>query len=95
MPTRRVSQLLDQSTEGKHLADLARWIRATHPGAVAPRDLVAGPREIKDATQAEAVLQSMADSRLSTWYDVPPTSRGGAPTRRFKITGLASRQQNP
>ena len=83
--TRRVYQLLDQSAELKQLDDLARWIRAKHSGSVAPRDLVAGRREIKDANQAEAVLQSMADSGLGTWYDVPPTSRGGAPTRRFKL----------
>ena len=83
--TRRVYQLLDQSAELKQLDDLARWIRATHSGAVAPRDLVSGRREIKDATQAEAVLQAMADSGLGTWYDVPPASNGGAPTRRFRL----------
>lgn len=82
--TRRVYQLLDQSAERKRLDDLVRWIRSKHSGDVAPRDLVSGRREIKDASQAEAILQSMVDSGLGAWYPVPTTSNGGAPTRRFK-----------
>ncbi|MDA0921158.1 MAG: hypothetical protein O2945_18985, partial [Planctomycetota bacterium] len=56
-----------------------------HSGDVAPRDLLSGRRGIKDANQAEAILQSIADSGLGTWYDVPSTSNGGVPTRRFKL----------
>lgn len=84
--TRRVYQLLDQSAEDKHHADLARWIRGKHSGDVAPRDLVAGRLEIKDVHQAESVLQSLADSGFGEWYQVPTTSKGGVPTRRFKLT---------
>lgn len=83
--TRRVYQLLDQSAELKRLDDLARWIRAKHSGDVAPRDLVSGRRESKDAPEAEAILQSMANSGLGNWHDVPTTSNGGVPTRRFKL----------
>jgi hypothetical protein len=83
--TRRVYQILDQFAESKQLDDLVRWIRAKHSGDVAPRDLLSGRRGIKDANQAEAVLQSIADSGLGTWYDVPSTSNGGVPTRRFKL----------
>jgi hypothetical protein len=84
--TRRVYQLLDRSAEDKHLADLVRWIRGKHSGDVAPRDLVAGRREIKDVSQAEVALQSLSESGFGEWYDVPTTSKGGVPTRRFKIT---------
>jgi hypothetical protein len=83
--TRRVYQLLDQSAELKQLDDLARWIRAKHSGVVAPRDLVAGRREIKDSDQAEAALQSLSESGYGEWYSVPPTDKGGAPTRRFRL----------
>jgi hypothetical protein len=83
--TRRVYQLLDQSAEDQKLAELVRWIRAKQSGDVAPRDVVAGRREIKDADQAETVLQSLVDSGFGAWYAVPTTSSGGAPTRRFKL----------
>ncbi|MFT5322852.1 MAG: hypothetical protein ACI8P0_000693 [Planctomycetaceae bacterium] len=85
--TRRVYLLLDQSAEDQQLADLVRWIRGKHSGDVAPRDLVTGRREIKDADQAATILQSMADSGFGYWYAVPTTSSGGAPTRRFRLNG--------
>jgi hypothetical protein len=84
--TRRVYQILDQSVVDQKLAELVRWIRGKHSGDVALRDLVAGRRGIKDVHQAETVLQSLADSGFGEWYQVPTTSKGGAPTRRFKLT---------
>jgi pyridoxine 5'-phosphate synthase PdxJ len=85
--TRRVYQLLDQSAEAKQFDDMARWIRTKHSGNVAPRDLVAGRRDIKDAIHAEAALQSLSESGYGEWYSVPPTDKGGAPTRRFRLVG--------
>lgn len=84
--TRRVYAILAQGDEKRQQAQLTAWIREKHLGDLSTRDLVAGRREINDVHQAETVLQSLADSGFGEWYQVPTTSKGGVPTRRFRLT---------
>lgn len=83
--TRRVYEILSQSEEERQQADLVNWIRKKHNGDVSIRDLVSGRREIKDADHAERILKQLREAGFGDWHQVPTTSKGGAPTRRFKL----------
>lgn len=83
--TRRVYAKLAQSDQERQQAELTAWIRQKHQGVVSTRDLVTGRREIKDADQAERILNELHKAGHGDWYSVPTTDKGGAPTRRFKL----------
>jgi len=74
--------------------ELADWIRL-RGGSITPSELVAGKRKVKNVAQAEGMLTDMASGGWGEWQEVPPTSRGGRPTRRFVLSAPSVVSETP
>jgi hypothetical protein len=71
--------------ESEREAEPLDWIRE-RGGTVAVRDLAHGLRRFRgNAAGAEAALDALAKAGKGEWAPVPPGSRGGRPTRVFRL----------
>lgn len=71
--------------ESEREAKLLDWIEG-RGGTVAPRDLTHNIRRFRgDAAGAEAALDALVKAGKGEWVSVPPGSRGGRPTRVFRL----------
>ena len=64
---------------------VARLQQKTGQG-VTVRDMVRGCRWLKDANEAEALLNELADRGWGEWRNQDPKRQGGRPTRRFYLS---------
>jgi len=71
--------------ESEREDELLDWIRE-QGGTVTGRDLAHGLRRFRgDAAGAEAALDALVKAGSGEWVPVPPGSRGGRPTREFRL----------
>ena len=74
--------------------ELVDWIR-TKGGSISESKLVAGKRKIKTVAEAEQTLNALEAAGYGTWRNVPPTSKGGRPTRKFVLSGVSVSETPP
>lgn len=81
----RVYAVLGESSDARGRRVLADWIRA-RGGKVTVRELARGPRTYRNKeAAAEQALQDLVAAGWGTWEEVPPSKKGGRPTRRFVL----------
>ena len=91
----RVYAVLRESPEESERRRLSDWVRG-RGGQVTARDLARGPRTFRgNNAAAEQALQDLVDSGWGAWEEVPPSKRGGRPTRRFVLRGEPARGCEP
>ncbi len=88
---RRVYAMLDSDPAHQKLVD---WI-AARGGAVTATDVQRGYRSLKAAGTAEPALVALIDAGLGEWEEVPTTSSGGRPTRRFRLFAASTVNETP
>jgi hypothetical protein len=80
---RRVYALFSESAEDQYQRDLLNLVQRKG-GKVTARDLMRSSRMFTTAAEAEAALNDLVTAGLGRWVPVPPTPRGGHPTRVFQ-----------
>jgi len=83
--TERLYGMLSESDEDREQRELVEYVRS-HGGSVTPRDLMRAGPCFKMADDARAALDKLASAGLGRWESPTPTSKGGHPTRRFRLT---------
>ncbi|MFZ4576387.1 MAG: YfjI family protein, partial [Phycisphaerales bacterium] len=88
--TERVYAIMVESPGAKATRELVEWI-AGRDGVVTANDLANGRREFKQNREgAELALVSLVERGLGDWEPVPPGSKGGRPTRRFRLRQVSA-----
>jgi hypothetical protein len=82
--TRRVYRMLSETGEEREQRELLDLVHRKG-GSITSRELQKSYRRCRDNPNldAEAALQGLVQSGHGEWKDVPPTKRGGRPTRCF------------
>ncbi|MHC5012803.1 MAG: DUF3987 domain-containing protein, partial [Planctomycetota bacterium] len=89
----RVYAVLRESPEESERRRLSDWIGG-RGGKVTARDLARGPRAYRGSdAAAEQALQNLVDAGWGAWEEVPPSKRGGRPTRRFVLRPEAAAER--
>ncbi len=73
-----------ETNEDRKLRKLAEWI-SHKGGSVNVREVQQGHRCYKTASEAEAVLNQLKRAGYGNWVHIPPSPKGGQPTRIFKL----------
>jgi Protein of unknown function (DUF3987) len=79
---RRVYAMLDETDDDRDERRLAEWIDRKG-GAATPREVQQGCRWLKAPGAAEKALEELVKAGRGTWQDVPTTTKGGRPARKF------------
>ena len=74
--------------------ELADWIKAKG-GAMTARDLVAGKRRIKTVDEANERLNALEAAGYGSWQDIPTTSKGGRPSKKFVLLSVSVSETPP
>jgi Protein of unknown function (DUF3987) len=82
---RRVYAMLDESDAERDHRRLEEWI-GRKGETVTVREVQQGCRWLKEPGAAEAALNELAKGGRGTWYDVPPSAKGGRPGRAFVLS---------
>jgi hypothetical protein len=91
---RRVYATFTESDEDRHQRNLIDLIRRKG-GQVTARDLMRSSRMFTTAAEAEAALDDLARAGHGRWMHIPPTPRGGKPTRVFQCVDTADTDNTP
>lgn len=81
----RLYEVLGESEEARERRELAEYIRS-RGGSVTVRDLMRSGPCLKTAEDAQAALNDLASVGLGCWESPAPTSKGGHPVKRFRLT---------
>ena len=72
--------------EGEHgQRQLVEWI-GRKGGSVTSREVQQGHRRLIRSDDAEAALNELVKVGYGSWQDIPPSPKGGRPTRVFKLS---------
>lgn len=80
---RRVYSVLSESDLATENRQLLNWC-SLQSEPVTPYQLFRHQRNLGDSENAEKLLQQFVECGFGEWVDLPPTNRGGKPTRGFK-----------
>jgi len=89
---RRVYSLLSESDDDCEQRRLIEWIERKG-GSVTPREVQQGHREYRTAQEAEAATEELAKAGYGHWHDVPPSPKGGRPSRVFQLSTVSTSTQ--
>ena len=90
----RIYDTMATESQSRPHRELADWIRAKG-GSVTVRDVVAGKRSIRTAAEATERLTALESAGYGTWQDIPTTSKGGRPSRKFVLSGVSVSETPP
>ena len=91
---RRVYPLLSESDDDREDRQLADWIERKG-GSTTIRKLQQGRRKYKLSGQAEAALSELVSGGWGEWHDIPSGSKGGRPSREFRLYKPSTSTQPP
>lgn len=82
--TRRVYGMFAESASAKSSRELAEWI-ASKGGDLSVKDIQAGRRNLKTATDAEKAVAALAEAGYGETYHTQSGDQGGRPSQRFRL----------
>ncbi len=91
---RRVYAVLAQDEEERERQQLVELIRRKG-GAVTSREVMRSSRMFGTADDADLALGELASMGIGLWESVPPTAKGGRPTRRLRLTDTVDVDETP
>ena len=82
--TRRIYRIFSESESESNYRRLVEWIER-RDGSVTARDVQRGCRWIASSSDATSALNGLVSAGVGEWFDSPATSKGGRPTRVFRL----------
>jgi hypothetical protein len=86
--------MLCEDDDQRDQRKLAEWVER-RGGTVTAREVQQGHRQYRTASEAEAALNSLVKAGRGCWQDIPPTARGGRPTRVYKLSTVSTSTKPP
>jgi DNA polymerase I-like protein with 3'-5' exonuclease and polymerase domains len=88
---RRIYATLTEAAEDREARLLVEFIRS-RGGVVSARDLMrSNSRKYPDPDSAEQALDVLAQAGVAEWVDRPPTTKGGRPSKQFRLASDADK----
>jgi hypothetical protein len=91
---RRIYAMMAEDAEAREIRETVELVARLGDPATA-RDLQRASRKYKRADDAEGALQLLVDNHCGCWHPVPPSPKGGAPTRVFVLARADYPSLNP